>query len=384
MQASLKAIELLQQRLKNIGSSKDSYELQSIARAISSISRVETTDDILNLSNKKLNELFKKANNKIAEIEAFGDLKRDELLTQKGNFQEEIKLYKVDKLNELTNLLSQIVQEINTTVEDFGSMNDVSKHSTITAEIARHSETYNFLKPFDLPFLFGIFSRSNDNYGVGGFTTALGTLNNSGADHMLSLLAGCHEYTTENAGVYLESRLCFLQGRHGNFNKKKSYIKYKYNTSQYKYPYAALGCLFVKNRTNEDISSTINFGGSSYSSTGGAGMFVGVPDHANKLITWVNVYSYSSSSADISNSASITIPANSTVCILLYTSSYYMGAPSDSSSNSYYYYAQFIHWRLSNIRSGFLINGLDIDQNITLKSWQCRGFSNIYDLWRGQ
>jgi hypothetical protein len=168
-----------------------------------------------------------------------------------------------------------------------------------------------------------------------------------------------------------------LQGAAGNFNKKKHYIKYQSATSQYAYPYAVLGCLFVKNGTASSIISELNFGGSSYSGAyAGASMFVGVPDHETDSVTWTNVYSNAASSSGFSSTASITVPENTTVCILLYTSSYFI-----ASATSYGYHSQFINWRLDSVRSGFLVDGLEIDLERTLRAWQCPGFANVYQLF---
>ncbi len=77
----------------------------------------------------------------------------------------------------------------------------------------------------------------------------------------------------------------------------------------YYYPYAALGVVFVKNTTNVNINKTMEFVGSSYSSTeyGGAGLFVGTPDNTNSnkssisKIVWKNVYQYTSSDSKLAD-----------------------------------------------------------------------------------
>jgi hypothetical protein len=135
--------------------------------------------------------------------------------------------------------------------------------------------------------------------------------------------------------------------------------------------------LFVKNGTASSIISEINFGGSSYSGAyAGASMFVGVPGYETDSITWTNVYSNTASSSGFSSTASVTVPANTTIVVLLYTSSYYI-----TSSTSYYYHAQFINWRLDSVCSGFLVDGLEIDLERTLRAWQCPGFTNVYQLF---
>jgi hypothetical protein len=257
-------------------------------------------------------------------------------------------------------------------------MNDVPEDETVCTIIPEVWDRYDFLQPGYLPFIFGILSRYNDYHGIGGFTTDLGYWNNANANTMLSLLTGCHNYTNEYAAFYLEPKLCFFQGVHGNFNKKKSYVKYSSSSNEYNYPYAALGCLFVKNNTEFNISTSLNFGGSSYgASYGGASVFVGKPNHTSSAVTWTNLYSYTEATSGFSNSASITVPAGTMVCILMYTSSYLIY----NNSSNYSYYAQFIHWRMNSVRSGFLVDGLEIDLEKTWKAWQCPGFTAVYDIW---
>jgi hypothetical protein len=104
-------------------------------------------------------------------------------------------------------------------------------------------------------------------------------------------------------------------------------------------------------------------------------MFVGTPNHKTETLIWTNVFSYSTSS--FSNTANVTIPASARVCVLFYTSSYYFVAPSSKA-----YYAKFLEWRLTNIRFGFLVNGLEIDFEKTVKALQCQVFSGIYELFK--
>jgi hypothetical protein len=377
MKASQEAIELLQQRLKNVGNSTDSKELEELANAVAAIAKLETTDDILGISDAKLAELLAFANAKITEIDEFGAAKQDDLLGAKDGDLAEIAASKQGGLEAIQEQSEAGQDELNTVVDDFATMDDVPENSTILATIRDTTALYDFLQPADLPFIFGILSRYNDYYGIGNFTTELGYWYNSNANTMLSLLAGCHNYANEYAAFYLEPKLCFLQGLHGNFNKKKSYVKYSGSSSQYSYPYAALGCLFVKNTTAEAITSALNFGGSSHSASyAGASMFVGVPKHENSTVTWTNVYSHTEAASGFSNSASVTVPANSTVAVIFYTSSYVI-----SSSTTYNYFSQFINWRLDSVRSGFLVDGLEIDLERTLKAWQCPGFSTTYQLF---
>lgn len=379
MKVSKETIEQLQQRLKKINEFTPTIEIEELLNAVSAMSKLETTDDILELSEDKLTELKEYADSLTDNVVEHGELKISQLSTNKDEQLSAITNKKQEKTESIGQLSSSKLAELNNVVDNFETMKDIPSTSSIMLEISAGLDAYNFLKPKDLPFVFGILSRYDDYYGFGRFTSQLGTWYNSGADIMLSILTGSHEYTTEYTGFYLEPKLCLFQGSNGNFNSKKSYVTYQYTSSQYTYPYAALGCFFVKNVIGETITSTINFGGSSYWSSGyeGASMFVGTPDYENEEIAWTNVFSYSSSSSGFSSSASITVPANTTVCVLFYTSSYYITSPSSKS-----YHAQFIHWRMNNIRSGFLVDGLEIDFDRTLKAWQCTGFFRTYELFR--
>jgi hypothetical protein len=384
MQISQNTIELLHRKLKVGKGALCPNEINDIVEAIVTISKAETTDDILKLSDEKLNELEVFATDKIANLETYKDEKISELETAFENKFSNISASKNEWLNAIAELTFEKqgeLQDVGSTIE---SVNDVPSNSKISAEITKGFDLHSFISGSDqLPFVFGILSRYNDYWGTGNFTTALGTWSSSNAEVMLQLLTGSHGYTTEYAGFYTEPKLCFLQSANGNFIRKKHYTKYTYSTSQYAYPYAALGCLFIKNKTTSSITSTINFGGSSYSgSYGGASVFVGVPNHSGQTMTWTNAYSYTGSSTGFSNSASITIPAKTTVVVLLYTSSYYIASPTNSSSTAYGYHALFLSWYIHSIRSVTMQSGLEIDVEKTVRAWQNPKFVNTYELFK--
>jgi hypothetical protein len=291
MKVSQKAIELLQQRLKNLEVSVETVELEQLANAIVAMSKLETMDDILALGAAKLAEISELGNKKLIEIDDSGNEKQTELLIERSKLM------------------------------NFG----------------------------DLPFIFGILSRGDDFYN-GQYTDYEGGV-------LFGILTGCHERaTTTVTGFYPEPKLCFLQGAPGNFIRRKHYAKYTYATYQYQCTCAALGCLFVKNTTESDIISTLTFGGSSCGSEySSACVWVGVPNNATETIDWATVYSYTDPSLNVSSTASITVPAHSTVVVMLGTTPYFITAPTDSNSASYKYHAQFLHWRLHKVRSEFLV-----------------------------
>lgn len=356
----------------------ENIELEQLANAVTAMSKLETTDGILALGASKLVEILECSNEKITEIDDFGNGKQTEFLIAKDSRLSAVSASKLSSLASVSQIFAEKQAEINSLVNDFAEMNDVPDESTICSEISNNLEQYKFLNPGDLPFIFGILSRYDDY-----FNGSTITLTNN---WMLEFLTGCHNYVanTTYTGFYLAPKLCFLQGMQGNFIKRKHYTKYTYSTSQYQYPYAAVGCLFVKNTTESDITSPLTFGCSSYGSAtgGGASVFVGVPNAATEIIDWTTVYSYTSSSSGVSLTVNITVPANSTVVVMLYSSSYYIAAPTDSSSVSYKYHAQFLHWRLVKIRSDFLKDGLEIDVDKTMKAWQCPGFSDAFEIFK--
>ena len=371
MKVSLKSIELLQKKLKNIDSETNPRELESLANAVNLTSKCETTDDILELSGLKLAEILDSAEDSLSKISAVSELSN--LVSDQSKLQISTKTN--DNLSEIAedlknneNLLSSIGEEIKNLLLNF---NDTTIRKKIQEEFTKN----DFLNSNALPFLFGILSRSNDNYGVGNFTSELGKWSATSADSMLQLLAGCHDYTTEYAGFYKEPVLCFLQGSKGNFIQKEMFLKQTISTNMYQYPYAALGCFFIKNTTDKSITSTLNFGGSSAWSSGyeGAGVFVGVPNTVEKSLDWTNIYSYTSSSANFSGSATLSVPGNTTVAVLFYTSSFFITSTKG-------YHSQFLAWQVNKL-SEFLVDGLKIDIEKTLKAWQPNGFSRTYELF---
>ncbi|WP_410542346.1 hypothetical protein [Wolbachia endosymbiont of Tetranychus urticae] len=236
-----------------------------------------------------------------------------------------------------------------------------------------------------LPFLFGVLSRCNNYLSYGNFTSELGKWysDTSKTDNMLQLLTGSHNYNTSYVAFYRPPQLYFLQGKNGTFIYNELYLRYAYSSNQYQYPYALLGVIFVKNKTNSNITRTLNFAATSHWSSGyeGVGLFVGIPSHTDNEkseiseIKWSNIYNYSSSNNYFTASGSIQIPANKTVSIILYTTPY-------QHYNNYNYYSQYMQWGIYNFRSNFLTDGLEVDIERTLKAWQCPGLANTFEIWR--
>ena len=387
MSITEETLNAIHKRLQSLSVTAEPEQLAYLAKAFETIASNGKMLDIEDLSDEKLDELLKKYDEYTSKINTSKSASLEEIANYKTGLIEELVKVTNDNLTQINTVVDKKKAELTTAINKFSSVNDVPTCSTIRNEILIETEKRKFIKDGALPFLFGILSRSNDFYGVGNFTSELGAWpsDTTKTDSMLKLLAGCHSFTTEYAGFYKEPSLCFLQGSKGNFIEQEMYMKYANSANMYTYPYAAFGVFFVKNTTASSINSTVNFGGSSGWSSGyeGAGVFIGTPNNTNtnadkiSEIAWKTAFSYTSSAPAFNGSATFVVPADSTVAVLLYTSSFYNTTPTSKN-----YHSQFIAWNLSKIRSEFLINGLEIDFDRTLNAWQCRGFSTTNQLWR--
>ncbi|WP_353286480.1 hypothetical protein [Wolbachia endosymbiont (group A) of Crataerina pallida] len=435
-------IDALQKRLKDLAANSTPDQLAYLAKALESIVDKSAVSEIVQMTDGKLKELLDSAkkhlndinSNKTNSISAITAVKTDSvneinklrdnsLNTLKASSDSHISLLDTRKnaniaaINSISNSHKDGLKGL---VEDFRAVNNVPPGSSIIGEIETRIENIlneiktrddelkvsltqeirkrNMVEPGALPFLFGVLGRKNNYFGHGTFTTELGKWSSdiTKTDYMLQLLAGSHTYNTDYVSFYRPRQLSFIEGSKGTFIYGELCTK-SFSGSYdeiYYYPYAALGVVFIKNTTNVNISKTIEFVGSSYSSTeyGGAGLFVGTPDNTNSnksrisRIIWKNVYQYTSSDSKLAGSGNVEIPAGKTVAILLYTSSYLYSRTQVSqgmlASNYVHNYGQFIQWGIYNIRSNVLTTGLEVDVERTLKAWQCPGLSNTYEIWR--
>ncbi|WP_264336322.1 MULTISPECIES: coiled-coil domain-containing protein [unclassified Wolbachia] len=439
-------IDALQRRLKDLAGSSTPDQLAYLAKALESIIDKSAVSEIVQMTDGKLKELLSAArthlsdinSNKENSISAITEAKTDSvneinklrdnsLNTLKASSDSHISLLDTRKnaniaaINSISNSHKDGLKGL---VEDFRAVNNVPPGSSIIGEIETRDNQLktslinevktrdeqlkvslineirkrNMVEPGSLPFLFGVLGRKNNYFGHGTFTTELGKWSSdiTKTDYMLQLLAGSHTYNTDYVSFYRPRQLSFIEGSKGTFIYGELCTK-SFSGSYdeiYYYPYAALGVVFVKNTTNVNINKTMEFVGSSYSSTeyGGAGLFVGTPDNTNSnksrisRIIWKNVYQYTSSDSKLAGSGNVEIPAGKTVAILLYTSSYLYSRTQVSqgmlASNYVHNYGQFIQWGIYNIRSNVLTTGLEVDVERTLKAWQCPGLSNTYEIWR--
>ncbi|WP_065106669.1 hypothetical protein [Wolbachia endosymbiont of Nomada ferruginata] len=435
-------IDVLQGRLKDLAANSTPDQLAYLAKALELIVDKSSVSEIVQMTDGKLKELLDSAKKHLSDINSNKTNSISSITAAKTNSVNEINKLRDNALNTLKASSDSHISLLDTRkdaniaainsisnshkdglkglVEDFRAVNNVPSGSSIIGEIETRTKNIhneiktrddqlralltneirkrNMVEPGSLPFLFGVLGRKNNYFGHGTFTTELGKWSSdiTKTDCMLQLLAGSHTYDTDYVSFYRPRQLYFIEGNKGTFIYGElctNSFSGSYDEIYY-YPYAALGVVFVKNTTNVNINKTMEFVGSSYSSTeyGGAGLFVGTPDNTNasksiiSKIIWKNVYQYTSSNSKLAGSGNVEIPAGKTVAMLLYTSSYLYSRTQVSqgmlASNYVHNYGQFIQWGIYNLRSNFLTTGLEVDVERTLKAWQCPGLSETYELWR--
>lgn len=390
-------LEALETRLQELATSAEPEQLAYLAKALESVAGKTTAFDLVQLTDEKLQELIALTQESLAKLDQAKSAAAEALDTQKAEAEAALVQEKdavlasleADILQHLSVLDTrknehvasiQVAQEELTAalaveMQRFDAINDLPEGSTLMEAINKRT----IIEDGALPFVFGILSRKTDYYGLGGFTTELGqwTLGEwaqEGANTMMGLLCGCHDYATEYISFFRPPQLCFFQGANGVFMHKHLNTVYGYSTQQHQYPHACLGVVFVKNPTDADITKTLSFGGSCGWSSGYEGMscFLGKPGESG--LEWTNLYAHAAATSHQAASASVTIPAQTTVAILLYTSAYL-------ATTANLYYALFSHWYLYNMRASFLTDGLEIDIPKTLQAWQCPGHSDPAELW---
>jgi hypothetical protein len=392
---SRETLDSIQTRLQELAETAQPEQLAYLAKALESVAGKTTAFDIAQLTDEKLQELVALTEDSLQQLQAAKEAAESALGTQKAEAEAALELEKTTILAEMEADILQnlslldtrknehlaaiavakedLLETLATEMERFDEINDLPEGATLASELEKRS----LIEPGALPFVFGILSRSEDYYGLGGLTTQLGSWTSvDNANSIMSLLCGCHNFETTYSAFFKPPQIGFLQGTNGVFMHKHLNTVYGYSTNQYYYSHACLGVVFVKNTTDADITKTLSFGGSCGYASGynGAALFVGVPDENTTALTWTKSYSTTTAAAYASSTASITVPAQTTVAILLYTSGYYV-----TTSNSHY--TTFLHWYLYNMRSVFLKDGLEIDVPKTLKAWQCPGYDDPIKLW---
>jgi hypothetical protein len=377
MNITEESLSAIHARLQTLSAEATPEQIAYLGKAFEIIASRGRMIDIELLASEKISELQEQTTASVETFENEKNIFVNEIATA-GESAVEAVAAAINSANQTLNtLINARKPELENLIAPFESVNDVPSGSSIMNEIFLEGERRKFIRDGALPFIFGILSRNNDHsYGSGGFSTELGAFGTpTTVDILLQLLTGSHSHTTNYCGFYREPTLCFLQGAHGNFIQREFYSKYAVNVSQYAYPYAALGVFFIKNTTDHTITTSMNFGGSAYAANSEfSSLWVGTPDAESETLQWAMVYNCTTSVGGFAGFSSFSVPANTTVAIMLFTNAYYCATTT-------YAYAQFLHWYVHSFRSETLVAGLEIDVEKTLKAWQCKGINNTYGLW---
>jgi hypothetical protein len=364
---SRETLDSIQLRLQELAETAQPEQRAYLAKALESVAGKTTAFDIAQLTDEKLQELVALTESSLQQLQSAKEAAENALESQKADAEAALELEKTTILGELEADILQhlslldtrknehlaaigiakedLLDALSTEMARFDEINDLPEGATLASELEKRS----LIEPGALPFVFGILSRSEDYYGLGGLTTQLGVWTDvANANSIMSLLCGCHNYDTSYSAFFRPPQIGFFQGTNGVFMHKHLNTVYGYSTSQYYYSHACLGVVFVKNTTDADITKTLSFGGSVGYASGynGMALFVGVPNEDSTVLTWTKPYSYTTAASYQSSTASITVPAGKTIAILLYTSGYYV-----TTSNSHF--TTFLHWYLYNMRSTF-------------------------------
>lgn len=242
------------------------------------------------------------------------------------------------------------------------------------------------------PMIFAIASDYTSNWvSSRTYTSELGQWYNSGAEIKLGIATGRYSGATNNS-VYNNYKLFpsiqFITGSRGEF----AYVQDEMNmyggtSNMYTYPDKMLGMIFVKNTTGAPITRTFYCRVSAYWNSGyeGSNITLMVPDATNTQIaanpasitalTSTNISANSSTSANLDMNGSITIPADTTVCINCYSTPRFV-----TSSYDYQFQYQF---RVYDFFTNFMTTGLEVDIARTVKAIQNPTNSNsVLSIWQ--
>lgn len=391
------AVEALQQRLLQLGPDATPEQLAYLGKAVESVGGRATVLDVMNTGHDQINMIKTEGDTQLNAITAlaqdktkdFTDLAGDKIsgLTQEG--AEQVNLVKQEGSTQITAVRQEgqqqvaAVQNAGTSFTDWLPTDDAGNPVPLADAVHSVIDPQLMAKQGTLPFIFGVVSRYGDGGGgYGAFTTELGQFHNGQELDKLRLITGYHDWSTDYRAFSTPPSLQFLTGSNGQFVYRNNNLRYHWSNSVYKYPRALLGVLFVRNTTDQHITRDIWFGGSSYWSSGYEGMGVGVltPNGTNAdpaAITGLsesNRWSYTSSAYGDGTDISIVVPANTTIAVLLYASSYlhyYSG----------YYHSFLEHFALANMRA-FLSDGLEVDLERTIKAFtNPDGSGDPVDIW---
>ncbi|MDE5062649.1 hypothetical protein [Wolbachia endosymbiont of Drosophila tsacasi] len=190
MTIAKEVVYALHQRLKELAVDATPDKIAYLAKALESIAGQSTVLDIVQMTDAKLKELLDTATK---HLKALNDNKTSSLstiTTAKTESVDEINTLKTESLKALKISSDSHISLLDTrkdaniaaidSASDLGNIkntlkaiNDLPEGSSIMKEIQPRA----VIQSGSLPFLFGILSRYNDNWGDGNFSSELGASN---------------------------------------------------------------------------------------------------------------------------------------------------------------------------------------------------------------
>jgi hypothetical protein len=180
------------------------------------------------------------------------------------------------------------------------------------------------------------------------------------APNLYKLMTGDYDNVTTLMGFNTPPHLEFLHGSSGSFNFQKLYSSYPTNDSVYKFPYAAVGILYLTNPTDKPITEMLPFEGSADNSSYGAAVLTA----PLSSLTWTPIYQLSLDHPSFGIDLEVTVPALETLALMMITTA---TALTTSPLTT-----QFLSLKISGIRN-LLARGVQIDTSFTIRNSQQGG-----------
>jgi hypothetical protein len=182
------------------------------------------------------------------------------------------------------------------------------------------------------------------------------------APNLYKLMTGDYENSTTLVGFNIPPHLEFLHGSSGAFNFQKLYASYPIAESVYKYPYAAVGILYLTNSTESPITEMLPFEGSADNSTYGAAVLT-TPLSVTPL-AWTPIYQLSLDHPSFGVELEVTVPALETLALMMITTATALATSPLTT--------QFLSLKFSGVRKLFA-KGINIDTKRTVLNSQKGG-----------
>lgn len=391
MSLSKEQLAVLENRLAELSATATPEELAYISKSLEIVAGKTTALDIVQLADEKIQDLEKQKAAASEDLTREKEIAEADLAQQKAAAEQDLEaekeaalaileadiLQKLQILEAWKNEYVAVIQEERDKVSDdlkeelaaFNEINDIPEGSTLMEEIQKRS----LIEENSLPLVFGILSRSQENYGMDNLTTELWTPDEETGANILGAVAGCCPKDLVLAWNR-PPQLFFFQGDEGTFAYKALNAVYGSSANQQTYPHTCIGAFFVKNTTDAAITSSFQAGGSSYSSlVSGCNLYAISPDADQTVLTSTVLSTTTTASDGAYTGKSVTVPAQSTVAIVMQSCANYK-----TTSNNYY--VLFEQWALTGIRD-FLKEGLEFDKDMTIRAWQCPGYTTPLGLW---